>query len=101
LVSNLSQRKPIHFLKVKLIGSASNRDGQGATVKVKAGEATLTQFNDGKSGYLLQSAIPLFFGLGDVVAASSVEIRWPSGKTQFISDGIPRNGVLIVGKPKE
>jgi hypothetical protein len=101
LASNLSERKPIHFLKVKLIGAVSNRDGLGATVKVKAGGATLTQFNDGKSGYLAQSVIPLYFGLGDMAAASSVEIRWPSGRTQIIFDAIPRNGILIAREPKE
>ncbi|MBI2948305.1 MAG: CRTAC1 family protein [Verrucomicrobia bacterium] len=101
LVSNLSERRPIHFLKMKLIGTVSNRDGLGATVKVKAGETTLTQFNDGKSGYLAQSVIPLYFGLGEIEAASSVEIRWPSGRTQIISDAIPRNGLLTVREPRE
>ena len=101
LASNLSHRKPIHFLKVKLIGTVSNRDGLGATVKVKAGGTTLTQFNDGKSGYLAQSVIPLYFGLGEIAAASSVEIHWPSGRTQIISDAIPRNGILTAREPKE
>ncbi|MBI4660085.1 MAG: CRTAC1 family protein [Verrucomicrobia bacterium] len=101
LVSTLSTRKPIHFLKVKLVGTVSNRDGLGATVKVNAGGTTLTQLNDGKSGYLAQSVFPLYFGLGDVAAASSVEIHWPSGRTQIISDAIPRNGILTAREPKE
>src|SRR5204863_2277009 len=32
LISNLSEKRPIHFLKVKLMGTTSNRDGLGATV---------------------------------------------------------------------
>ena len=64
LVSNLSERQPIHWLKVKLTGTASNRDGLGATVRVIAGGRTLTKYNDGKSGYLSQSSLPLYFGLG-------------------------------------
>src|SRR5205807_9043701 len=34
LISNLSDRKQIHYLKIKLIGTVSNRDGLGSTVKV-------------------------------------------------------------------
>ena len=34
LVSNLSERQRVHWLKVKLIGTVSNRDGLGATVRV-------------------------------------------------------------------
>ena len=39
-MSNLAQKKKIHFLKVKLTGTTSNRDGLGATVKVQAGGKT-------------------------------------------------------------
>ena len=37
LISDLSDRHAIHWLKVKLVGTASNRDGLGATVHVTAG----------------------------------------------------------------
>src|SRR4029077_19150043 len=37
LISNLTEKREIHFLKVKLIGTASNRDGLGAIVKVTVG----------------------------------------------------------------
>ena len=101
MISNLSARKPIHFLKVKLVGATSNRDGLGATVRVRVGDKTLTRFNDGKSGYLAQSAMPLYFGLGEVAAASSVEILWPSGKRQTLTTGLPRNALLTVREPAE
>ena len=51
LISDLAERRPIHWLKVKLTGTTSNRDGLGATVRVTAGGRTLMRFNDGKSGY--------------------------------------------------
>ncbi len=78
LVSNLSEKQPIHWLKIKLSGTASNRDGLGATVRVIAGGTTLTKFNDGKSGYLSQSSLPLYFGLGDTQKIDRVEVAWPS-----------------------
>ena len=50
LVSNLADRKQIHFLKVHLTGTKSNRDGLGARVTVRAGSATYTKVHDGQSG---------------------------------------------------
>ena len=88
LLSNLSEKKSIHYLKLKLEGSTSNRDALGATVKVTADGQTSTQYIDGKSGYLAQSSTPLYFGLGDASAIDSITIRWPSGKTQRVSGGI-------------
>ena len=52
LVSNLTDRKRIHFLKVNLKGTRSNRDGLGARVRVRAGSAVYTKVQDGQSGYL-------------------------------------------------
>ena len=37
LVSNLAQRRPVHWLGVALTGTASNRNGLGAAVRVRAG----------------------------------------------------------------
>ena len=37
---------------------------------------------DGKSGYLSQSDLPLYFGLGDADSAAEIEVRWPSGELQ-------------------
>ncbi len=96
LFSNLSERKRINFLKVKLVGAGSNRDGLGATVRIRAGNLTMTRFNDGKSGYLGQSTIPIYFGLGETKAVSSMEVTWPSGKKQVISKEISVNGLLTV-----
>lgn len=99
LISNLSARRAVHFLKIKLVGTQSNREGVGATVRVRSGPRTLTQFNDGKSGYLAQSAMPLYFGLGESDAADSIEVLWPSGKKQTVTADIPRNGLLTIREP--
>jgi hypothetical protein len=96
LISNLAQKKKIHFLKIKLIGNASNRDGLGATVKVHAGGKIYTQFHDGKSGYLSQSLLPLYFGLGETPKAERIEIVWPSGKKQTLATNLPANALLTI-----
>ncbi len=93
LLSDLSNKLDSHlnFIKLKLIGSKSNRDGLGAKVVVKASDMTLTQVNDGQSGYLSQSTSPLYFGLGDNKSIEYVEIHWPSGITQRITDKLALN----------
>jgi hypothetical protein len=100
LVNDLSARKRVHFLQVRLVGGASNRDGLGAAVTVRAGSLVGTKSNDGRSGYLSQSSIPLYFGLGAAARADHVEVSWPSGKRSVVSRDIPVNGTLTVVEPR-
>jgi enediyne biosynthesis protein E4 len=86
LISNLSEKHKIVFAQIKLVGTKSNRDALGATVTVKAEGKIMTRFNDGKSGYLSQSSMPLYFGLGGAKEVDSVEITWPSGKRQILKE---------------
>jgi hypothetical protein len=96
LLSDLSARRKIHFLKVKLVGRKSNRDGLGATVQVHCDSRTYIRYHDGKSGYLSQSSMPLYFGLGDATKIDSIEVAWPSGKKQKVSAGIAINTQIVV-----
>jgi hypothetical protein len=98
--SNLSERRTIHWLKVKLIGTTSNRDGLGATVRVTSGGRTFMKYNDGKSGYLSQSSLPLYFGLGDASKVERVEVDWPSGHKQVVTNDLPVNDVLQIRETK-
>ena len=100
LVSNLSDRKAIHWVKILLAGTASNRDGLGATVRVRAGGRVYMKYNDGKSGYLSQSALPLYFGLGDATGVERVEVDWPSGRKQVVTEGLRANDTLRITEPK-
>ncbi|MBT7804789.1 CRTAC1 family protein [Candidatus Poribacteria bacterium] len=101
LVSSLAQLHDIHYLKVRLEGSRSNRDGLGATVKVHAGGMVYTRYADGKSGYLSQSAAPLYFGLGDATEIEKIEVLWPSGTEQVMSAAVPMNTDLVMREPTE
>jgi hypothetical protein len=95
LISDLAQRREIRFLEVELVGGESNRDGLGARVEVTVGDRSLVKRHDGKSGYLSQSSLPLYFGLGSGTA-SRVEVTWPSGKVQAITEGIPTNDRMVI-----
>ena len=99
LISDLAQVKKIHWLKVVLEGTKSNRNGLGATVRLHANGMTQTRYNDGKSGYLSQSVMPLYFGLGDAAKIDRIEVRWPSGRKQVISKGLRENQTLKIVEP--
>ncbi len=87
LISDLAAQRPeLHWLKVRPVGSASNRGGLGARVTVEAGGRRLTQVLDGKSGYLSQSLMPLYFGLGEAGEVEAVTVRWTSGRERRIEN---------------
>jgi hypothetical protein len=100
LKSDLSRKRPVKFLKVRLRGTVSNRDGLGATVKVITPERTLTQFHDGKSGHLAQSSLPLYFGLGDTAKVTRIEALWPSGAKQIVSENLSINSAVELVEPR-
>jgi hypothetical protein len=68
-----------NWLKVKTVGTQSNRDGIGARVTVTAGG--IAQFRDvsGGESYLCQPSREVEFGLGGFTSATRVDVRWPSG----------------------
>ncbi len=97
LISDLAERAAkLNWLTVKLVGTASNRDGLGATVKVTAGTQSYLKVLDGKSGYLSQSVLPLYFGLGDAEQVDALEIIWPSGKTQTANGPVKAGTALEI-----
>jgi len=73
-------------LRIKLTGTKSNRDGIGATVQLSAGGETQTQMLRSGSSYLSASELVLTFGLAHNDKADTVEIRWPSGQIDRLSN---------------
>lgn len=100
LVNDLAQRGPLSWLGLRLRGTRSNRDGLGALVRVTAGGRTQTQQADGKAGYLAQSALPLHFGLGEATTVDRVEVDWPSGARQVLTEGLEPNRILEIVEPE-
>jgi enediyne biosynthesis protein E4 len=76
-----------HYLKLKLVGTKSNRDAIGARVVVHLSDKN-KQWQQVKSGmsYCSQSELPLTFGLGKITTVPKVEIFWPSGRTQVLEN---------------
>jgi enediyne biosynthesis protein E4 len=75
-----------NFVLIRLIGVKSNRDGIGARVKVVSGD--LTQIDEARSGgsYMSQSDLRLHFGLEKRSKIDLIEIRWPSGVVDKITN---------------
>jgi hypothetical protein len=68
-----------HWLRLKLIGTKSNRDGYGARVEVLAGGLKQMDEVRANSSYLSASDARLHFGLGAATSVEQVVIHWPSG----------------------
>ena len=100
LINDRAQRRdPVRFLKIQLRGSASNRDGRGAKVQVHSAGRTLMKVHDGKSGYMSQSSIPLYFGLGAADGVERIDVEWPSGRKQTVAGPIETNRLLELTEP--
>jgi hypothetical protein len=85
-----------NFLRVKAVGTVSNRDAIGAKVSVKlASGAELRNMVRGGSSYCSQSELVLTFGLGKADKVSRVEVAWPSGRKDVVSDVIANQLVTI------
>jgi hypothetical protein len=90
-----------NWIKVKAIGTKSNRSGIGARVTCIAtfpGETKLhRQIDEVRSGggYFSQSDLRVHFGLGKAQKVDVLEIRWPSGQVDTIKD-VTVNQVVFV-----
>jgi enediyne biosynthesis protein E4 len=94
-----------HWLEVQLIGTRSNRDGIGASLKLVSGGFMQTKQSKGGMSYMSASDPRIHFGLGRGTKIDSLEITWPSGHTDQLKD-VPvdriiavREGAVIVPHP--
>ncbi len=89
-----------HWLTLDLTGVKSNRDGFGAKLKVIAAGKTFLAESRCAFGFLMQSDRRLHFGLGKVANVERLEIRWPSGAMQELTN-VPVDQILKVREPAE
>ncbi len=74
-----------HWLKVKLIGTRSNRSAIGARVICCYAGKRQAQELTGQSSFYSSNDPRLHFGLGSAKIAD-LEVRWPSGTRQVLKD---------------
>jgi enediyne biosynthesis protein E4 len=74
------------WVSFELAGTKSNRLALNARIKIVVGGMTQTEEIHSGGSYLSQNDLRVHFGLGSAKKIDSVEIRWPSGKTETLSD---------------
>jgi hypothetical protein len=79
-----------HWLHVTLVGTASNRSGIGAVVRVRATIAgqpgwQMREISGSPTAFEFQRELRAHFGLGDAAVADSVVVEWPSGVVQVLT----------------
>jgi hypothetical protein len=83
------------FVRLKLVGSKSNRDALGASVKLVSGGRNQWREVVSAKSYLSASELPVTFGLGKDERVDGVEITWPDGTKQTVAD-VPIGKLTVV-----
>ena len=73
-------------IRFRLVGTKSNRDGIGASLKIFHNGSIQSRLVKGGSSYLSQSELPVTFGVGKQDKINRVVIQWPSGRTEEYKD---------------
>jgi enediyne biosynthesis protein E4 len=84
-----------HWLRVRAVGSKSNRSGIGAIVRVTTSSGSQWQMVHSGSGYASQNELTLTFGLGEETRVAALEVEWPSGAKQRFAD-VPVDRLVAV-----
>jgi len=100
LYRNDSSAADASWLRLQFRGTVSNRDGFGTLVRVTTGDVTQTLLYHPTNSMVGQREPFLHFGLGDAVQADRVEINWPSGVQQILTNVSVRQ-ILSVVEPME
>jgi hypothetical protein len=85
ILMNRSENKN-HWIILNLVGTKSNRDGLGTKVKVTTSHGS--QYNEATTavGYNSSSDKRVHFGLGDSTVIDKIELAWPSGIKQVLTN---------------
>ncbi len=87
-----------HWLRVKLQGTRANRDGIGATVRIRVSGRILQQTVMPTRSYLSQCEKTLTFGLGEEAIIDELIVTWPGGEEEsFPINGVDQSMTLVQG----
>lgn len=92
------QKTDIHWLKIALQGTISNRDAIGTKITITTDKGSLHRYYTG-TGFLSQSLKPVHFGLGNANEITELKITWPSGLVETYKN-IPSD-ITIAAKEGE
>ncbi len=84
-----------HWIKVKLEGVSSNRDGIGAFIYIYYSGSEFMHYTGSANGFLGQNSSYNMIGLGNTETIDSLKVLWPSGQEDIIRK-ISSNQTLII-----
>jgi hypothetical protein len=84
-----------HWLTIQLIGTKSNRDGTGASLKLTSEGFVIVDQAKGGMGYMSASDPRIHFGLAKRKNIDSLEITWPSGQVDRLTN-VPVDQIIAV-----
>jgi hypothetical protein len=88
-----------HWIGLRLVGTAGNRDATGARVWVTAGGRRRLKEKFGGSSFESSNDPRLHLGLGEVSRVEAIQVRWPSGVLEkFPGGAADRNLTLVEGE---
>jgi enediyne biosynthesis protein E4 len=83
------------WIRIKLAGARSNRDGIGARLRVTAGGRTMSALVKTGASYCSQSETIATFGLGGAEKADRIEVIWPGGAKQVVEKA-PARALTVI-----
>ncbi len=87
-----------HWIWLKLVGHKSNRDGIGAGVRVTTATGAQFAIATTASSYLSSGDKRVHFGLGNSEKIAEIQIRWPSGIVQTLTN-VRADQILQIDEP--
>ena len=84
-----------HWLEILLIGTRSNRDGIGASLKLTSEGFVQVEQAKGGTSYMSASDPRILFGLGKRTKIDSLQITWPSGQVDRLTN-VPVDRIIVV-----
>lgn len=84
-----------NYLRIKLEGEGANKNGLGTRIKLSTGDQVQIQEVTSARGFMSCSENLAHFGLGNLTTVDQLEISWPNGKQQILTD-VKTNQLLTV-----
>jgi hypothetical protein len=90
-------RNAHHWLTVRTIGARANRDGIGASVRLRAGGREQVREVRTSGSFASANDPRARFGLGAAASVERLEVKWPGGATQTFTE-VPVDRVVVVAE---
>ena len=90
-----------NWIKLKLIGTKSNRSGIGAKITVQSKSGTQTRTLKSGASYCSQSELTAIFGVGDDPQIDSITVQWDSGDADQLVNVKPDQSLTVTQTPHE